>query len=125
MKNKRVDLRGDVDTRRQEGLCATGDESEGEDLEAEPRNLGKPQGRQKKEGGDRGRGGGDATWGGPAEPKGGLETSKGVVQGCGQPCAAARLSYARADHGGAGRPIQLCTIPGREHPGNNKTGGGG
>ena len=93
-KNERVDLRGDVETCRREGLCVTGDESKGAGSEAEPRNRGKPQGRQKKEGGDRGRGGGDTTWGGPAEPEGCLETSKGVVQGCGQPCAAARSSYA-------------------------------
>ena len=124
-KSERVDLRGNVETRRQEGLRATGDESADEDSEAEPINRGKPQGRQKKEGGYRRRGGGDATWGGHAEPKGGLETSKGVVQGCSQPCVAARLRYARADHGGAVRPIQLRIIPWREHPGNSKTSGGG
>ena len=38
-----------------------------------------------------------------------------MVQGCGQPGTASRLSYARADHGGAGRPLQLRIIPGGEN----------
>ena len=43
--NKRVDFRGNVKTPRRESLCATGDKSVGEDLEADPRNRGKTQGR--------------------------------------------------------------------------------
>ena len=37
-----------METRQRESLRATGDKSAGEDLEAEPRNCGKPQGRQKR-----------------------------------------------------------------------------
>ena len=47
--------------------------------------------------------------------------TKRVVQGCGQPCAAACLSYDRADHSGAGRPIQLRATPKIEHPGHSTT----
>ena len=80
---------------------------------------------RKKEGRDSGRGGVDVTRGGPAKPEGGLKTTKMVVQGCGQPCAAARSRYARADHGRAGRPLLICTIPRIEHPGYSKTSEGG
>ena len=74
-----MDFRGHVETCQQEGLRATGDEGAGKDLEAEPRNRGKPQGRQEKEGRDSGRGGGDFTWGGPAKSAGGMEITERVI----------------------------------------------
>ena len=39
-----------------------------------------------------------------------------MVQGCGQSCSVARLSYARADNGGEGRTVKLCTAPGGKIP---------
>ena len=39
--------------------------------------------------------------------------------------ASACSSSARADHGGAGRPIKLRAIPGREHTGHSTTSKGG
>ena len=101
-----------------------GDGSSRKDLEAGPRHKGEPPGRQKTEGEDRGRGGRDSDGVGPAECKEGTEKDQGMVQGCGQPCTAAHSSYARADHGGAGQPLQLRTIPGREHTCHSGTGGG-
>ena len=83
-----------METRRRESLCAKGDGSASEDLEARPRHKGEPQGVQKTEGGDCGIGGGYTAGGGPAESKGGMEKAQGMVQGCGQPCAAARSIYA-------------------------------
>ena len=89
-----MDFRGHMETRQREGLRATGDEGAGKYSEADPINLGKHKGRQKKEGRDSGKGGGDSIWGGPAKSAGGLEKSERVVQGCGQMCAAARSSVA-------------------------------
>ena len=60
-----------------------------------------------------------------AKPEGVPETHNRVVQGCRQPYAAARSSYARADHGGAGRPLQLRAIHGSEHPGQSNSIEGG
>ena len=83
-----------MEARRQESLRAKGGGSSGEDSETGPRHKGEPLGGQKTESGDRGIGGGDAAGVGPAKRKGGMEKAQGMVQGCGQPCTAARSSYA-------------------------------
>ena len=44
-----------------------------------------------------------------------MTAAQRMVQGCGQPCAAARSSYAQTDHGGTGRPLQLRDIPRKEY----------
>ena len=53
----------------------------------------------------------DAGGGGTPFNPGGMTMDKGVVQGCGLMCSIACSSYPRADHGGEGGTVQLCTTP--------------
>ena len=79
-----MDIRGHVETRRRESLRVTKEKEPDTDLEAEPRNSGKPKrGHEKKSRGSGSRGG-IATWGVPANATGSVAAAKGVVQGCGR-----------------------------------------
>ena len=91
-----------METRQRESLCEKGDKIEGEDSETRPSYKGKPEGGQEMEGGGRRDGCEGANRRVPTKCEGVVAEDEGMVQSCGQQGSAARSSYARADHGGAG-----------------------
>ena len=97
-----MDLRGDVETRRQESLHTAGSWAGPETSQAFGAGYqGIDQVRQATAGDDSGRGIGNPTDQGTSPPTQSLEEDARVVSRSSRPYPAARLGHTLEDHGGA------------------------